>query len=241
MAPGCGCRSGDTVRRGVGRASDRRLGAVRRECRSEARPTGWSRVGRASAGGTVFVMGETRPRICGVKTVQWTVFRVERPRMPARAGGRCGWGSVVGRGLGRCSGEGESGQAPTYGCYGSTGTKIGTGLLTLEVASRTGSKSHGNDRRKINKNTTKKTIGTARSVSLNGRCLDPSVPRLRCFHSAVYGAHPMHSSSRQITANFPEFKSLYDNMFRSQSRQSETPHMATMLAESTSNSSGLRI
>ncbi len=56
---------------------------------------GEARVGRASAGVAVFVMGENRPRICGVKTVQWTVFRFERPRTPARAGG-WSW-DVVGR------------------------------------------------------------------------------------------------------------------------------------------------
>lgn len=71
-----------------------------------------AQVGRASTGVAVFVMGETRPRICGVKTVQWTVFRVERPRTLARAGRRCGRGGVVGRGVGRRS---ELGQAPTYG------------------------------------------------------------------------------------------------------------------------------
>ena len=43
-------------------------------------------VGRGVAGGTGLVMGETRPRICGVKTVQWTVFRVERPRTLEPAG-----------------------------------------------------------------------------------------------------------------------------------------------------------
>lgn len=78
------------------------------------RAPGDARVGRASAGVAVFVMGEIRPRICGVKTVQWTVFRGERPRTLARAGGRCGRGGVVGRGLGR---HREAVWALGYGFY----------------------------------------------------------------------------------------------------------------------------
>lgn len=77
-------------------------------------------------------MGENRPRICGVKTVRWTVFRFERPSTLARAGGRRGWGGVVGRGVPRRFGEGESGQAPTYEGYNSSNQNQGSYSYEVE-------------------------------------------------------------------------------------------------------------
>jgi len=68
-------------------ASCAERGRFRSTCAVLLDQPGEAWVGGAGGGLAVFVVGETRPRLFGVKTVQWTVFRVERPRTLARAGG----------------------------------------------------------------------------------------------------------------------------------------------------------